>query len=114
MDLTFKTARLRKQCNDETAMVRRHGTKRAGRLKRRLIQLRAAKSLGDLGPPYHGPARCHEMTGNYSGVFSVDLDHPYRLLFRPDHNPIPTRKEGGIDWERVTAVEILGIEDTHG
>jgi len=44
----------------------------------------------------------------------VDLDHPYRLIFVPDHNPVPKREDGGLDWSRVTAVIILGVEDTHG
>ena len=45
---------------------------------------------------------------------SVDLDGPYRLLFKPANTPVPLREDGGLDWSRVTAITILGITDTHG
>ena len=60
--------------------------------------------------------RCHELTeGRRRGQFhlSVDLDHPYRLIFVPDHDPIPKREDGGLEWSQVTAIKILGVEDTH-
>ena len=43
----------------------------------------------------------------------MDLDHPYRLIFRPANDPIPKKADGGIDWSAVTIIEILGVEDTH-
>ena len=43
----------------------------------------------------------------------MDLDHPYRLIFVPDHAPLPECKEGGLDWSKVTDIMILGVEDTH-
>lgn len=113
MDVGFRDRKLENECNDERLIVRRRGARQAKLLKRRLVQLRAAPALDTFHPPYSGPARCHELKGDRKGVFSVDLDHPYRLLFCPAHNPLPLRKEGGIDWKMVTAVEILGVEDTH-
>lgn len=71
------------------------------------------RSLMDFAPPYSSSARCHELKGDKAGIFSIDLDHPYRLLFRPDHDPLPQRSEGGIDWSQVIAIVILEIEDTH-
>ena len=44
---------------------------------------------------------------------SVDLDHPYRLIFTPAHDPVPRLEDGGLDWSQVTAITILGVEDTH-
>ncbi len=26
----------------------------------------------------------------------------------------PEREEGGLDWSQVTAIKIIGVEDTHG
>jgi len=43
----------------------------------------------------------------------VDLDHPYRLIFVPDHEPIPEQEAGGMDWKAITAVKIIEITDTH-
>lgn len=94
-------------------MVRVHGPKRAEKLRRRLAQLKAAEFLADLAPPYSGPARCHELTGDMNGLLSVDLDHPYRLLFRSADDPPARRDDGGWDWARIRAIEIVGIEDTH-
>jgi hypothetical protein len=80
---------------------------------RRIQELRAASSLRDLLPPYSGPGRCHELIGDRTGQLSLDLDHPCRLIFEPNHDPRPLCPEGGLDWSRVTSVRILGVEDTH-
>ena len=113
MDICFADSKLEKECNDERLLLRRHGDRRAVKLKTRLGVFREAKVLADLGPPYAGPHRCHELKGDRAGQLSVDLDHPYRLIFLPNHDPIPLREEGGLDWSRITAIKILGIEDTH-
>jgi proteic killer suppression protein len=47
------------------------------------------------------------------GVFSFDLDCPYRLLFGPECDPVPRKEDGGIDWTRVQAICIRSVEDTH-
>ena len=64
-------------------------------------------------PPNRGPERCHELTGGRKGQLSVDLEHPYRLIFIPNHEPIPRKPDGGLDWKLVTSIMIIGIEDTH-
>lgn len=112
MIITFASSRLEEECNDERLLVRRHGAQRAKLLKHRLVKLRAASNLG-IFPPYRKPERCHELKNNRKGQLSVDLDQPYRLIFRPLNNPLPVLPDGGLDWARITAVEILGIEDTH-
>lgn len=43
----------------------------------------------------------------------MDLDHPYRLIFEPAHDPLPQKDDGGLDWFQVTAITIVGVEDTH-
>ena len=113
MRISFKTKKLSKELTTDKGLAKR-GARQAALIKRRLVLLEAATFLADLGPPYAGPARCHELKGNRVGQLSVDLDHPFRLLFIPDHKPPPTRPEGGLDWSQVTAVTIIGVEDTHG
>jgi len=83
----------------------------ARKLKQRLAELKAAETLSDIS--YLPPPRCHELTGNRAGQFSVDLEHPYRLLFLPADDPIPYREDGGIDLLLVREIEIIKIEDTH-
>jgi proteic killer suppression protein len=58
-------------------------------------------------------ARCHELHGKRKGQLSVDLDGPYRLVFKPANDPLPKKSDGGLDWTRVTAIMIIGVEDTH-
>ncbi|EFK06285.1 toxin-antitoxin system, toxin component, RelE family [delta proteobacterium NaphS2] len=112
MDILFKTKKLEKQCNSKTLLVRAYGSQRAKLIRRRLDELRAADSLTTIR--YLPQARCHELKGNHAGRLSVDLDHPFRLLFRPANQSIPKKADGGLDWDGVSAVEIIGVEDTHG
>jgi proteic killer suppression protein len=35
------------------------------------------------------------------------------LIFRPAHNPVPKKDDGGIDLAAVTAIEILDVRDYH-
>lgn len=115
MDITFLNKKTAKLFNEGAQLERFHGPLRAKKIRIRLKELRAASTLMDLWPPKSGPARCHELgEGRRSGQLSVDLDHPYRLVFVPDHEPVPTLDDGGLDWSRVTAIKILGVEDTHG
>ena len=114
MDSKFATKKLEKELNGGKAMMKANGAIRSKRLKIGLAAMRAAPSLAAFAPPMSPPHRCHELTGNRKGQLSMDLDHPYRLLFQPTHDPLPVRKEGGLDWNLVTAIKILQIEDTHG
>lgn len=84
---------------------------RAKKIRQRMDDLRAAETLAELRTL---PGRCHELHGELKSVFSLDLDHPYRLLFRPvgEAEGI-SREDGGLDWTKITAVEILGVVDTH-
>ena len=93
--------------NGETAS----GQKVPERLKQRMMELSAADTLSDIS--HLPPPRCHELTGKDAGTFSVDLEHPYRLLFIPANDPVPLRSDGGIDRTQVTEIEIIEIRDTH-
>jgi len=114
MIITFATKKLQKQLNEGKTMIKVHGPKRAKKLMIVMASLHAASNLGVFAPPYSPPNRCHELIGKLKGVLSVDLDHPYRLLFKPTNDPLPMRDEGGLDWSKVTEIQIQGVEDTHG
>ncbi len=111
MEITFRNRKLQKSCSVRKEAVRTYGANRAKRLMQRLMELSAADHLAQI--PTTPPTRCHELKGNLKGTFSVDLEHPWRLLFVPTHDPIPRKKDGGVDKTRVTSVEITAIEDTH-
>lgn len=76
-----------------------------------MMELNAAPTLADIS--HLPPPRCHELTGNRAGQLSVDLEHPYRLLFIVANGPLPERGGVGLDWEDVTEIEIIAIADTH-
>lgn len=111
MQLFFSTQKLQKACNSEKEMKKTFGAPRVRKLKQRLLELKAADNLSQIA--HVPPPRCHELTGNRQGQLSVDLDHPYRLIFIPANDPIPQREDGGLDWSLVTEVEIVEIADTH-
>lgn len=110
MEIVFRTGKFEKQCNDDREASRTWGAEQARRLRGRLDDLAAAEHLGVMR---FLPGRAHELKGDRQGQISIDLRHPYRLIFEPADDPIPTKPDGGLDWDAVTSVRILDIEDTH-
>jgi plasmid maintenance system killer protein len=110
MDIVFKDKKFAKLCNSQKLLVKEFGLDRAKRIRRRLDDLRAATMLEDMRKI---PGRCHELLYDRSGQLSLDLDHPYRLIFEPACDPVPKKPDGGLDWTKISAVAIIGVEDTH-
>lgn len=110
MIIDFSNNDFEEECNNHRLLVRRQGNIRANRIRRRLDDLRAAEVLADMR---NLPGRCHELRGTRSGQLSLDLDHPYRLIFEPAENPAPRKPDGGLDWDEIASVRIIGVDDTH-
>jgi len=110
MRIAFKTKKLKKIFNSEKGLRREYG-KLARPIMRRMAVLEAAETL--IKVPHDPPNRKHELSGQRKGGFAVDLDRRYRLVFEPNHSPIPRKEDGGIDLRRVTAIIIKGVEDYH-
>ena len=72
----------------------------------RLAVFQDAETLAEA--PITLPDRMHQLTSNRDEQYAVYLVHPYRLVFEPDHDPLPRREDGGIDLERVTAITVIG------
>ena len=111
MEILFGNSKLERECCDSKLRRKRYGDERARRLGRRLDDLRAAATLAAMKTL---PGRCHELAANLKGVLALDLDGPYRLIFEPAHDSVPIDDAGKLDWNLVTAVRILRIEDYHG
>lgn len=92
-------------------LTRAFGENCGRKIARRLTVLGAADTLADVSPL--PPERRHQLTGDRAGEFAVDVEQPYRLIFRPDHDPIPRTQDGGVDLRSVTRIEIIEIEDYH-
>lgn len=107
--MNFDDRDLEETCTREKELRKKHGMMRAKKIQQRLKELQGAESLADMR---YLPGRCHELTGNRAGQLSLDLDHPYRLLFRPTEE-IEPGPGGGLDWAKVTAVTVISVTDTH-
>ena len=83
----------------------------AAKIKRRLAVLSSASTLSKV--PTSKPDRRHQLRGDRSGQYAVDLVHPRRLIFEPNHEPLPRRADGGIDTDQVTAIRIIEVIDYH-
>jgi plasmid maintenance system killer protein len=110
MIIVFEDRKFEKQCNNQSKLIKVQGAFRAKKIRLRLDDLKAALTLEDMR---NAPGRCHELHGNLADHLSLDLDHPYRLLFIPDQDPMPRKEDGGLDWTQVIAVKIVGVRDTH-
>lgn len=109
MDVLFVNDRDRALYNSQKALRRKFGEKEAKIIRRRLDDLSKVQTLAEMsGLGGH----CHELVHQKPDL-SLDLEQPDRLIFEPADDPVPVKPDGGLDWTRVTAVRIKGIEDTH-
>ncbi len=109
MVIFYGSEELRKICQEARKAVLALGSAGAKKLHARLSDLDAAARVTDLRAG--GP---HPLTRDLAGHFAVGLDGGRRMVFCPEHDPVPTRTDGTIDWSCVTAVRITFIGDYHG
>ena len=111
MEIQFRNAKLQKLCNSAKKLRGEYGTRMAALIQQRLMELAAAEVLADMR--FIVGARCHELAQNFNGHLAVDLVHPDRLVFRPSVRQPPRKPDGGLDWDQVTSIEVVGIGDYH-
>lgn len=92
-------------------MQRAYGD-RAKPLMRRIAILAEANCLADV--PGRPPERCHPLKGDRAGQFAVVVKDNWRLVFMPDHDPLPLDADGALDLRGVTAIRIMEVVDYHG
>jgi proteic killer suppression protein len=108
--ITFKNKQLEKIVQNERKMVKELGSLRAAILKKRLTQLEDAATLEAVR---FYPGNYHELKNNRKGQWSCDLDQPYRLIFTPHKNPIPTNEDGQYIWIEISGLEVIEIINYH-
>lgn len=111
MHITFSTHKLEKTFNSEKALIRSYGDRMKNAIVNRMAVLSVASNLALV--PTTRPEWMHQLTGKLNEQFAVDLIHPYRLVFKPNHNSLPRKDDGGIDRQRVEAITILDVIDYH-
>jgi len=114
VEVSFKSQKLARVFNSDRELKRAYGQRQADLIRECLDDLEAVECLADMWTLPQHRHRCHQLAENLRGVFSLDLEHPYRLLFVPANVPVPRLDDDGIDLARVTAVEVRGVENTHG
>ena len=111
MDIVFRTRKLEKTFNSDNDLQKTYGSQMARKIKTRLAVLSKARALAKV--PTTPPERRHQLHGDRDEQFAVDLVRPRRLVFEPNHEPLPRRDDGGIDTEQVTAITIIDVVDYH-
>lgn len=111
MDIIFRSKKLEKIAFDPKKCVKELGKRRADLFLMRLDDLAEAVSLEDVR---YLPGHYHELSGDRKGQWACDLDQPYRLIFEPHEDPIPTDGSGRYLWIEIKGVEIVEIVDYHG
>ena len=111
MDITFRNRKLARIFNSERRLRKAYGDRRARTIMMRLAVLKSARTLSHV--PTTPPERRHQLRGDRDEQYAVDLVHPYRLIFVPNHDPLPRREDGGIDTDAVTAITIMEVADYH-
>jgi proteic killer suppression protein len=114
MDILFKRNRDRDIANNASRLKKKFkgNQRRQNLIRARLDELSDADSLSVMR--FLPQASCHELKGVRSGQFAVKLDKGFRLVFEVANEPIPHKPDGGLDWERITAIRILELaEDYH-
>lgn len=108
MEVDIPDDALRAFCEQQRLAVKELGKPCARKLRSRLADLQAVAHVRELvaGHP-------HPLTGDRLGQFALSLHGGVRLVFEPDHDPIPMLRAGGIDWARVTRIRIVFIGDYH-
>ena len=110
MNIRFSNKKLEKTVNDDRLLFKEFGKLRAVKIRLRLTQLDDATTLEDVR---NLSGNYHELTSNRKGQWACDLDQPFRLIFEPQEDPIPTDEHGRTLWIEIRGIEILEITNYH-
>lgn len=110
MNINYKSRRLEKQLTDARELVKRYG-QLARKINQRLAELKAAENLAVIRTlPAAG---CHELNGERKGQLAITVSVNFRLIFEPDQIPLPLNADGGLNWQFISNIRIIEIEDYH-
>lgn len=98
MQIAYKTHKIEKACTIVSEAEKQYGVNMAEKIHLRIFQIKAAENVEYLVQYKIG--RCHQLKGNREGEYSMDLIHPYRLVF----------KKIGDD---IQIAKVISIEDYH-
>lgn len=111
MLVTSQDKKLEAALGNSSLAVKTYGKIRAKILLRRVQTLLQAPNLECTR---NAPGHFHELIEDRKGQWACDLDQPYRLIFVPHENPIPTSPDGRYLWIEIKGVELKEITNYHG
>jgi proteic killer suppression protein len=111
VELSFRNNKLAKMLNSEREILKNYGPDNGRRIALRLQNIRDAATLEELSKVPQ--TRVHQLTADRDEQISVDAKHPYRLILVCNHEETPRKPDGGLDWTRITKVQLSEITDTH-
>lgn len=111
IEISWSRQKLEKTCSDDRQGSKHWGADHWKLLTKRLVALLGAPTLADMEGV---PGNCHQLRADRGGQFAVHLWGSYRLIFEPDHDPVPRLDDGGIDRTKVTQIKIKEVVDYHG
>jgi plasmid maintenance system killer protein len=111
VEISFRNNKLAKVLNSEREILRAYGQDNGRRIARRLQNIADAENLEELSKLPQ--TRVHQLSGDRHEQISVDVKHPYRLILTCAHDETPRKPDGGLDWARITKVQIVEIVDPH-
>lgn len=111
IEIEWSDHKLQKSCASNKRGQREWGADHWKLLKRRIASLEAAETLKDMEGV---PGRCHALRADRRGEYALYLWGSFRLIFVPNHDPVPALPDGGIDLAAVTRIRLKEVVDYHG
>ena len=108
MELAFYSQSLRTLCEDDQRAKQELPPRVAEALKHRLADLRAAARLTDLiaGQP-------RTVTDSSGAYLIIELEEGYRVIIVANHPNNPVTVRGVLDWDNVSRLKLLRIDNEH-
>lgn len=96
--------------NTDKGLAKSYGTL-AKKIKQRRNELESADNLEVISKIPQ--LRLHPYKGKDNGIWSIDIQENWRILFVINQDPVPTLEDGGVDLKAVTLLEIISVKDPH-
>jgi len=107
MELSFRTRTLRSLCESEDKAAALYGVEVAAALRRRLADLRAARTVEDL------VAGKRWLDGHEQENLHLGITGGHELHCKPNHRNPPRDEHGLIAWGGVHRLQVVDIEERH-
>lgn len=113
MNITYRTNKIQRLLNSKAKLEKAFDNNVARRLMTGRELLEASPTLADVppGPPY----RRHQLGQDRDEQFAIDAtkNSGVRIVFVPDHDPVPRKVDGGIDLDKVTNIKIIEVGNVY-